>query len=234
MLSIVIPTKNEEEYLPILLKSIRHQTLQPKEIIVADAWSTDHTRQIAESFGANVVDGGMPGPGRNRGARVATGEYLLFLDADVQLTDPQFLEKSLGEFIERKLDFATCDVEPLSNKLIDRVFHDFYNVYTRVLAKVHPHAPGFCIFARQEAHRQIGGFDETVVFCEDHDYVVRGQKIGSFGILRSAKVPVSVRRLERDGRWEVAVKYVLAEAHIMALGPVRSNIFHYSFGHKKK
>ena len=234
MLSIIIPTKNEEEYLPILLTSIGNQSLQPKEIIVADAWSTDRTRQIAESFGAKVVDGGMPGPGRNRGAAVATGEYLLFLDADVQLTDVYFLEKALGELIERKLDFATCDVEPLSRKWIDRVFHDFYNVYTRVLAKVHPHAPGFCIFARADKHRMIGGFDETVVFCEDHDYVVRGQKIGSFGILRSAKVPVSVRRLERDGRWEVAVKYALAEAHIMALGPVRSDIFHYSFGHKKK
>ena len=234
MLSIVIPTKNEEEYLPKLLASIAKQTLQPLEVIVADAFSTDKTRQIAASFGAKVVDGGMPGPGRNRGAEAASGEVLLFLDADVQLNDPQFLERNLNEFVERKLAFATCDVLPLSGKLVDRLFHDFYNAYTRALAKFHPHAPGFCIFARRAAHNQIHGFDETVLFCEDHDYVLRGQKIGAFGILTSVKVPVSVRRLDRDGRVEIAVKYALAEAYIMALGPVRSNIFNYTFGHKHK
>lgn len=234
MLSIVIPTKNEEEYLPILLQSIRQQTLQPKEIIVADAWSSDRTRAIAESFGARVVDGGMPGPGRNRGAAAATGEYLLFLDADVNLSSTDFLQSCLGEFIERGLDFATCDVLPLYDKLVDRVFHDFYNIYTRALAQIHPHAPGFCIFTRRDKHQEINGFDETVVFCEDHDYVLRGQRVGTFGILRAAKVPVSVRRLDRDGRLEIAVKYAFAEAHFMTLGPVRSNIFNYTFGYKKK
>ncbi len=233
MLSIVIPTKNEEEYLPKLLASIRTQTLQPLEIIVADAGSTDRTRQIATSFGARVVDGGMPGPGRNRGAEAAKGEIVLFLDADVELTDPQFLERNLHEFIERKLDFATCDVLPMSKKIVDRVFHHFYNGYTRLLAKVHPHAPGFCIFARRDKHREIHGFDETVLFCEDHDYVLRGERVGSFGILTSVKVPVSVRRLERDGRLEIAIKYTLAEAYIMTIGPVRTNIFNYTFGHKK-
>ena len=132
------------------------------------------------------------------------------------------------------IDFATCDVLPLSDKLVDRVFHDFYNIYTRALAQIHPHAPGFCFFTRRDKHQEINGFDETVVFCEDHDYVLRGQRVGTFGILRAAKVPVSVRRLDRDGRLEIAVKYAFAEAHFMTLGPVRSNIFNYTFGYKKK
>lgn len=234
MLSIVIPTKNEEDYLPTLLTSIGKQTLKPHEVIVSDAWSTDRTREIALQFGCQVVDGGMPGPGRNRGAEVAKSEVLLFLDADVNLIDPQFLEKSLGEFLERDLDFATCEVEPLSQKAIDRLGHSLYNSYLRLVAPVYPVAPGFCIFARLRSHRAINGFDETVQFCEDRDYVLRGQRVGSFGILQSVTIPVSVRRLERDGRLELGIKYALAEAHMLTLGPIRTNIFNYTFGHKKK
>lgn len=233
MLSIVIPTKNEEEYLPKLLASIKKQTLQPLEVIVADAWSTDKTRQIAESFGARVVDGGLPGPGRNRGAEAAKGDYLLFLDADVELKDVHFLESAMAEMIERKLDFAICDSEPQSEKISDKLMHEIYNGYNRLLAKIRPHAPGYCIFARRAAHEQLHGFDESVVFCEDTDYVNRGQKIGSFGILRSVTIPVSVRRLERDGRFETALRMALAEVYMVTMGPIRSNIFNYSFGHKK-
>jgi glycosyltransferase involved in cell wall biosynthesis len=76
-LSIIIPTKNEEQNLPVLLAALRAQTLfqrlpQEIEIIVADAHSTDATRALAIQAGARVVDGGMPGPGRNRGAEAAT------------------------------------------------------------------------------------------------------------------------------------------------------------------
>ncbi len=232
MLSIIIPTKNEARYLPTLLASIQSQTLQPIEIIVADAHSTDGTDEIARKAGCRVVDGGMPGPGRNRGAAVATGNLLLFLDADVELTDPFFLEKAVQEFEQRNFDFATCDVHPLSDKLIDKVFHGFYNRYVRILAPFHPHAPGFCILARRAKHELIHGFDESITFCEDHDYAVRGSHVGTFGILRSVSVPVSVRRLERDGRFSVAVKYALADAYFMMIGPIRDDRFHYTFGHK--
>ena len=87
ILSIIIPTYNEEEYLPVLLESIKKQSFKDYEIIVADANSTDRTREIAESYGCIVVDGGLPAAGRNNGAKVATGEYLLFLDSDLELTD---------------------------------------------------------------------------------------------------------------------------------------------------
>ena len=55
----MIPTKNEADELPTLLRSIRRQTTQPREIIVADANSTDGTREIARQFGARVVEGGL-------------------------------------------------------------------------------------------------------------------------------------------------------------------------------
>ena len=74
ILSIIIPTYNEEEYLPVLLDSIKSQSFDDYEIIVADANSTDKTREIAESYGCIVVAGGLPAVGRNNGAKIAKGE----------------------------------------------------------------------------------------------------------------------------------------------------------------
>lgn len=232
VLTIVIPAKDEETYLPRLLASIRRQTLQPAEIIVADAFSTDRTREVAVSFGARVVDGGMPGPGRNRGAAHASTELILFLDADVELDDPTFLEQAVACMRDRKLDLATCDVFPLSDAPLDHVMHGAYNRYVRALGKAFPHAPGFCLLVRRSLHDAIGGFDESVTFCEDHDYARRGARAGSFGFL-PFKVPVSVRRLDRDGRVNIALKFMLAELHLATLGPIKHDLFNYSFGHGK-
>lgn len=231
MLTIVIPTKNEEVYLPRMLESIKKQTLQPSEIVVADAQSTDRTREIARSFGAKVVDGGMISFGRNTGAREAQTDFILFLDADVELRDQEFLEKAIGEMLERKLDLATCDVFPLSDQYIDHFLHKAYNTYARALGSLYPHAPGFCMLTRRKLHEKIGGFDEKVMFCEDHDYARRATEHGRFGFLKSTKIPVSIRRLDRDGRMKIAVKYMLAELHLAFLGPIRHNKFHYTFGY---
>ncbi|MFA4846006.1 MAG: glycosyltransferase [Patescibacteria group bacterium] len=234
MLTIVIPTKNEEHYLPQLLKSIRNQTVQPAEIIVADAQSSDRTREIARSFGAVVVEGGQVGLARNRGAAQVKTDLILFLDADVVLRDPVFLEKSVGEMLERKLGLATCDVFPLSDAHVDHFLHKAYNLYVRAWGSAFPHAPGFCLFVRRDLHEALGGFDESIVFCEDHDYARRFQRVGTFGLLRSTKIPVSIRRLDRDGRIAVAIKYLLAELHLAFLGPIRHNHFRYTFGHASK
>lgn len=231
MLTIVIPTKNEEAFLATLLLSIKHQTLQPDEIIVADADSRDRTVEIAYAFGAKVIDGGLPGAGRNTGAAHAHTDLLLFLDADVELRDQNFLKKAVGEMLERKLDLATCDVFPLTDDLVDHFMHQAYNTYVRAWGSLYPHAPGFCMFVKRTMHEKIGGFDESIRFCEDHDYAHRLRKVGKFGFLKSTKIPVSIRRLDRDGRMKVAIKYMLAELHLAFLGPIRHDRFHYTFGH---
>ena len=234
MLTIVIPTKNEEAYLPRLLESITKQTMRPAEIIVADAQSMDRTREIAESYGAKVVEGGLISFGRNAGAREVQTDFILFLDADVELRDPEFLEKAVGEMLERKLSLATCNVFPLSDQFIDHFLHKAYNTYARAWGSLYPHAPGFCMLARRNLHEKIGGFDESILFCEDHDYARRATEHGQFGFLKSTKIPVSIRRLDRDGRMKIAVKYMLAELHLALLGPIRHNKFNYTFGHTVK
>lgn len=232
-LSVVIPTKNEERYLPMLLEALTRQTLQPQEIIVADI-STDGTRKIAERFGAKVVDGGLPSVARNKGAQVSTTDFLLFLDADVVVRDDEFLQKALQECVAREFSIATADVVVMSEKRFDHMAHDFYNWYVRLWGSVFPHAPGFCILVRRSLHEAIGGFDERIVFCEDHDYARRAAKKGKFGILNSVKIFATTRRQERDGRLSMVVKYVLGELHGMFLGPIRHNWFRYGFGYDEK
>lgn len=233
-LSVVIPTKNEEQYLPAVLQALARQTVKPDEIIVADAASTDATRTIAVDAGARVVDGGLPAVGRNRGAAASTSDLIYFFDADVIIADDHFLEKALADFRAQQLDIATTDVGVFGGKRFDRFTHAFYNRYVRIMNRVHPHAPGFSILVRRALHEQIGGFDETVLFCEDHDYAVRAAKHGKFGILNGVMIYVTTRRQERDGRFSMAIKYILAEAHIIFIGPIRHNGFRYGFGYEKK
>ncbi len=234
-LSIIIPSKNEQENLPSLLETIRGQSFEDYEIIVADAHSTDKTRTIAESFGARVIDGAMPGPGRNRGAAVAKGDIFVFFDADAELGHKDFLRDCVEEMEERALDVATCRLKANADKALDHALHDIYNAFTVATERILPHAPGSCIFARREAHVALNGFDEEVVFAEDHDYARRAKKIGfKFGIMRRQKITVSVRRLEEDGRVSIAIKYVFGELHMITRGSMKKEYFKYKMGGEAK
>ena len=59
-ISIIIPTLNEEDYLSLLLESIKQQNFKDYEIIVVDASSTDDTLKIAQNYGCSIVGGGLP------------------------------------------------------------------------------------------------------------------------------------------------------------------------------
>lgn len=230
-LSIVIPTLNEEKYLPKLLASIKKQTFRDFEIIIADVKSKDRTREIADEYGAKVVDGGLPSVGRNAGARVACGDILLFLDADVELPDSGFLGRTCREFERRKLDIATVLIEALSAKKIDHLLYEIYNVYVFAVQKIWPHVPGFCIYVRRSLHEKIHGFDETLAFAEDHEYARRASKVGKFGFLRTARVPVSTRRFDKEGRMTIALKYLLGEMYLITKGKVPTGAMEYAFGY---
>jgi glycosyltransferase involved in cell wall biosynthesis len=221
MLSIIIPTHNEENYLPKLLESLKRQSFSDYEVVVSDANSTDRTREIARDFGAKVVEGGMPAAGRNRGAEAATGDLFLFLDADVILSPSgrspvggekyDFLERVIDEFKQKKFSIATCQLIPGSRRFIDKFFHAVYDFYVSKMARIMPHAPGFFILIKRDLFLAISGFDESITLCEDTDLTIRASKIGKFGFLKSEKIKVSVRRFDTDGRWNVALKYLLAE-----------------------
>jgi len=197
--SIIIPTYNEEEYLPVLLDSIKMQSFDDYEVIVADANSTDKTREIAESYGCVVVDGGLPAVGRNKGAEVAKGEYLLFLDSDLELTE-DYLRNVLYEFRMEHLGIAITKMKPLSDKVEDKIFHDFANYFMISVEKIKPHGAGcYGIIVKKSLHDEVGGFDESLTFGEDTDYIERIAEKERFRVLRNAEIGVSTRRLEEEG-----------------------------------
>lgn len=230
MLSIIIPTLNEEEYLSKLLDSIRRQKVHDMEVIVADAGSSDRTREIVSRYGCTVVKGGIPAKGRNEGVKAARGELYLFLDADVELPNG-FLKKALDEFEKRNLASASFLLYP-RHWFARALFCVFYNIPAILIERILPHG-AMGILARSPFFHGVGGFDETVKLAEDHYFVRQVAKHGRFGIIRSTHLIVSLRRFWRDGWVRTALVYFMCELYMIFIGPVRSDIFHYRFNHYK-
>src|SRR6516162_8108815 len=94
--SFIIPTLNAEAILENCLASIDRQTYPKncREIILADAHSKDRTREIAKKYGAIVLDddGKDMEEGKRLALRHATGDYIVFVDADNEITHPDFIE----------------------------------------------------------------------------------------------------------------------------------------------
>ena len=232
MISIIIPTLNEEKCLSLLLGSIKNQDFNDYEIIVADAVSKDKTLDIARNYNCEIIKGGLSAEGRNNGAKIAQGVLFLFLDADVVL--PKFfLEKGLTEFKKRKLNIASFKLVPIKGKFASLFFNIFYNFPILLLEKILPHA-AMGILIEKELFEKLNGFDETIKLAEDHELARRAKKLGKFGLIRSTELFVSIRRFEKDGWLLTTLKYFLCELHMIFFGPVRTDIFNYKFGHYLK
>ena len=229
--SIIIPTYNEEEYLPKLLESIKKQDFADYEIIVADADSDDDTRKIASEYGCTVIDGGLPGIGRNNGAKVAKGELLLFLDSDLELTD-NYLKNVVEEFESEDLGIAITQMTPLSEKKRDIYLHDLANWFMIAVENIKPHGAGcYGIIAKRDLHEKCGGFDEDLNFGEDTDYIERLADISQFKVLRNAKIGVSTRRLEEEGLYTLLKQYGKSTVNDFRGKRTSAEELEYNFGH---
>jgi 4,4'-diaponeurosporenoate glycosyltransferase len=129
-LSIVIPARNEEATLPKLLGSITAQSVLPREVIVVDDASTDQTAAVAKEHGARVV-ASQPLPegwrGKtwacHQGAQAATGDLLLFLDADTWW-EPEGLARVLEEF-----ELAAVGAMSVAPHHVMRRFHEHFSAF---------------------------------------------------------------------------------------------------------
>lgn len=232
--SIIIPTFNEEEYLPILLESIKKQKFDDYEIIIADANSTDRTREIAEEYGCVITEGGMPGVGRNNGAKIAKGEILLFLDSDLKLTD-DYLRDVLYEFQMERLGIAITQMKPLSKKSEDELLHKLANYFMISVEKIKPHGAGcYGIIVKKELHEKCGGFDESLTFGEDSDYIERLGRVERFKVLRNAEIGVSTRRLEEEGIETLIRQYGKSTLNDFVGKKTDADELNYGFDHGKE
>jgi len=227
MLSIIIPTLNEEKYLPFLLEEIKKQNFDGYEIIVADGGSEDKTTEIARNYGCKIVTGGSPAKGRNEGAKIAQGKIFLFMDADNIFLPQNFLKNLLEEFEERNLDVASFSICPQGNGF-DKIAYRTYNQFVNLTQKFVAHATN-SVLVKKKIHQKIGGFDEEIKIGEDHEFAKRASKIGKFGFIKTEPVLTSTRRFARDGRFKTYLKYVLAGFHMFFCGKVKSDIYHYRF-----
>ena len=232
MLSIIIPTLNEEKYLSLLLEQIKKQNFDNLEIIVADAGSVDKTVEIAKNYGCKIAPGGVPAKGRNEGAKIAEGEIFLFMDADNIFLPPEFFKNLLEEFEKRKLGVASFSLYP-NGKKIDKICYGIYNFWALIAQRFLPHATNV-ILVKKEIHQKLGGFDEEIKIGEDHVYARQASKFAKFGFIKTEPVLTSTRRFEKDGRLKTYSKYLLAGVYMFFFGPIKSDIFKYRFNDLKK
>jgi len=197
--SIVIPAKNEEKCIKILLESIKMQTYQPKEIIVADAHSEDKTREIAKEFGAQIVDGGIIPVGRNKGFEKTTQDIIIFMDADVELLENDVLKRIYDSFTSQDIDCATCKfkLSKLDRSFGSRLSVILYNMVKDFSANVPfrmlKEDAGTFVMVRREAFVLVGGFSEQLLYMEDSFFIQELVKEGFKFTVLSEKVGVIIK-----------------------------------------
>ncbi len=230
-LSIIIPTYNEEDYLPRLLRSIKEQNYEDYEVIIADNNSLDKTVDIAKEYNCKVVQGGLPAVGRNNGAKVANGEILIFLDSDLMLTR-NYLTDMINEFEEEELGIGITQMTPLSEKRSDIILHDLANWFMIAVEKIKPHGAGcYGIIVKKSLHDSLGGFDETLDFGEDSEYIERIASISKFKVLRNPKIGVSTRRLEEEGLYNLLKVYGKSTINDFRGRRTSASELNYEFNH---
>jgi len=207
-LTIVIPAKNEAKLIPRLLTSLMNQDyskMPSTKVLVADANSTDGTREVVLSFrdrlDVSVIRGGMPSIGRNLGAAHAESTYVLFLDADIELAHPSVVRRAVELARLKQLHCVTTNILCQGGSWIDKLFYagnDFFQYLSRLH---HPFATGMFMLFDLQRFRKLRGFHEQVAFAED--YLLSQQvERKRFGIVRGG-VYTTNRRFQKMGHLRV-------------------------------
>lgn len=181
MLSIIVPTLEEEKCIGTTLSRLKSELSIPHEIIVSDGGSSDATVGIAGKFADQVIcfDGKTRqtiSQGRNAGAKAARGEILFFTDADCAIPEADvFFQKALSHFAaDQNLVGLTGQVRvfPEEETMIDRTMWNFMNLVSQLQNNVRHRgdaAGGEFQMVRRQAFLRIGGYREDLVTCEDRD-----------------------------------------------------------------
>lgn len=235
--SIIIPTLNEENYIGELLKSLKEQTFKDFEIIVVDGKSEDKTKEKVMGYQNDLEIKFVTSPKRsigfqrNYGLKYAENEDLIFFDADIVI-EKYFLEKINKYLNKSHADVLTSWFEPLSIKKRDKLIFRVFNVYLEAIKFISPGGGGAFIYAKRKPFMKVGGFSEEIVLGEDFDLIKRMDKKGfKYKLVRKPSIKVSVRRLNKEGRFHYATNLIKAEIHARMKGPLKDNKkFKYEFG----
>lgn len=188
MISVVIPTFKEELAIGERLKHLKESLTMQNEIIVSDGRSPDRTAEVARQYADQVViftgEKHTPARGRNDGAKHATGEFLLFLDADSYLKDPDAVIRHCLLRFEKEPRLVGITLPqralPEVETWADRISFGIVNLLGRVFNNVFHHGEGAGKFmmVKRSAFERIGGFREDLATREDGDFFNRLSRIG--------------------------------------------------------
>jgi glycosyltransferase involved in cell wall biosynthesis len=178
LVSVILPVYNGEQYLASAIESALYQEYEPLEILVIDDGSTDGTSEVAARYLEHIIYVHQPNAGvsaaRNRGLRLAKGEFITFLDADdvwprykLHIQVNYLLSRPDLEMVQGLIQRQQLTRGP-DGKLVftDEWLHPYMNVLL-----------GSMLF-RRSAIEKIGFFDDSLRISQDTDYWFRARELG--------------------------------------------------------
>lgn len=210
MISIIIPTLDEEKLLPRMLQQFTPQLIKKYdlELVVSDGGSTDNTIAVARQYTQTVVENGdgtkqTISLGRNIGAQHARGDVFVFFNADTLIKDIDRFFLRLHQEIDGDRTVAvTCSVEvyPEERHIADTLYHGFYNWLFYMMNQVGMGmGRGECHIMRRDIFQKIGGYASGIAAGEDYDLFRRLDKLGRIKFLKDVVVYESPRRYRKYG-----------------------------------
>jgi glycosyltransferase involved in cell wall biosynthesis len=171
------------------------------KVFVADAGSTDGTPEAALAFrdrlDIEVIRGGLPSVGRNAGARLAQGPYVLFIDADMEFRDEGLIARAVERMCGRQLHCMTTNIWCSSGTVPDRALYFANNIAQWLSQFVSPFSTGMFMLFDLKRFRELGGFHEQALFAEDY---LLSEKVSPsrFGIVGGGAYTTN-RRFQKTG-----------------------------------
>lgn len=212
-LSFVIPTLQEEKTIGPMLRWIKEKVTIPHETIVADGRSSDKTVERAQGLADTIVisKGVAPSPARqrNEGGRLAKGEFIVFLDCDVSIPDPDlFFSDAIKEFEKDPQLLALTGPQrarPGCESWADRVNFGILNQSIRFKNNVLNvgEVSGKFMMVRKSAFEIVGGLRDDLITREDADFFWRISKKGKTRYFQNLMIFHGARRAHRIGWWRL-------------------------------
>lgn len=170
-ITIVVPCKNEENYIAHLLMHLRNQCIGNTRIIIADC-STDKTREVIQimkgELNVEVIEGGPVSFAKNNGARLVNTPYILFIDADVRFFKSTVIQDAVDEIESKNLDLIGLNIKCYDRDIRAIIGFTVFNGINHVLKHFTPFAVGAFMLTRRDRFEELGGFPEKMSTSEDY------------------------------------------------------------------